>query len=122
MVSNSILNRKLLDMMFCYINYMTEEYITKVLPHSVKFYLPRTEGYMDVVKEIASRYGSMSLIEFDGYFEGKFEPVKYTRLEVHTEIMEEQKFIEYANNIRLRLKQNSLAVEFDNKLVLVIKS
>jgi hypothetical protein len=97
-------------------------YITKVLPHSVKFYLPRTEGYMDVVKEIASRYGSMSLIEFDGYFEGKFEPVKYTRLEVHTDIMEEQKFIEYADVIRSRLKQNSLAVEFDNKLILVIKS
>jgi hypothetical protein len=97
-------------------------YITKVLPHSVKFYLPRTEGYMDVVKEIASRYGSMSLIEFDGYFEGKFEPVKYTRLEVHTDIMEEQKFIGYADVIRSRLKQNSLAVEFDNKLILVIKS
>ena len=96
-------------------------YITKVLPHSVKIYLPRTEGYMDVVKEIASKYGSMSLIEFDGYFEGKFEPVKYTRLEVHTEIMEEQRFIEYANKIRLRLKQNSLALEFDNKLVLVIE-
>ncbi len=99
-----------------------QRYITKVLPHSVKFYLPRTEGYMDVVKEIASKYGSMSLIEFDGYFEGKFEPVKYTRLEVHTEIMEEQNFIEYANKIRSRLKQNSLAVEFDNKLILVIKS
>lgn len=97
-------------------------YITKVLPHSVKFYLPRTEGYMDVVKEIASRYGSVSLIEFDGYFEGKFEPAKYTRLEVHTEIMQEQKFIEYANKIRLRLKQNSLAVEFDNKLILIVES
>ncbi|HXW12691.1 MAG TPA: hypothetical protein VD694_08020 [Nitrososphaeraceae archaeon] len=77
---------------------------------------------MDVVKEIASRYGSMSLIEFDGYFEGKFEPAKYTRLEVHTEIMREQKFIEYANKIRLRLKQNSLAVEFDNKLILIVES
>lgn len=101
---------------------MTEEvYITKVLPHSIKFYLPRTEGYMDVVKEIASRYGSMSLIELDGYFEGKFEPVKYTRLEVHTEILNEQSVIGYANNIRIRLKQNSLAVEFDNKLILVVK-
>jgi hypothetical protein len=49
--------------------------------------LPRIEGFMDVVKEIVSRFGSMSLIEFDGYFEGKFEPVKYTRLEVHTEII-----------------------------------
>ena len=98
-----------------------EVFITKVLPHSIKFYLPRTEGYMDVVKEIASRYGSMSLIEFDGYFEGKFEPAKYTRLEVHTEILSEQSVIEYANNIRIRLKQNSLAVEFDNKLILVVK-
>lgn len=98
-----------------------EVYITKVLPHSIKFYLPRTEGYMDVVKEIASRYGSMSLFELDGYFEGKFEPAKYTRLEVHTEILNEQSVIEYANNIRIRLKQNSLAVEFDNKLILVVK-
>ena len=99
-----------------------DDYITKVLPHSVKFYLPRTEGYMDVVKEIASRHGSMTLIEFDGYFEGKLEPEKYTRLEIHTEKMEEQKFVQYANDIRLRLKQNSLAVEFDNKLILVTKS
>ena len=101
---------------------MAEEfYTTKVLPHSIKFYLPRTEGYMDVVKEIASRYGSMSLIEFDGYFEGKFEPEKYTRLEVHAETMEEQQVIEYANSIRSRLKQNSLGVEVDNKLILVIE-
>ena len=101
---------------------MVEEfYTTKVLPHSIKFYLPRTEGYMDVVKEIASKYGSMSLIEFDGYFEGKFEPEKYTRLEVHAEIMEEQKIIEYANKIRKRLKQNSLGLEVDNKLILVVK-
>lgn len=99
-----------------------EVYSTKVLPHSIKFYLPRTEGYMDVVKEIASRYGSMSLIEFDGYFEGKFEPEKYTRLEVHAEIMEEQHVIEYANKIRIRLKQNSLGVEFDNKMILVVKA
>ena len=61
-----------------------ESYVTKVLPNSIKFYIPRTEGFMDVVKEIVSQYGSMSLIEFDGYFKGKFEPVKYTRLEVHT--------------------------------------
>ena len=61
-----------------------ESYVTKVLTDSIKFYIPRTEGFMDVVKEIVSKYGSMSLIEFDGYFEGKFEPVKYTRLEVHT--------------------------------------
>ena len=101
---------------------MTKEfYTTKVLPHSIKFYLPRTEGYMDVVKEIASEYGSMSLIEFDGYFEGKFEPEKYTRLEVHAEILDERQVIEYANAIRARLKQNSLGLEVDNKLILVTK-
>ena len=99
-----------------------ESYITKVLPHSIKFYLPRTEGYMDVVKEIVSRFGSVSLTELDGYFEGKFEPVKYMRLEVHTEIIEERHVIEYANKIRIRLKQNSLAFEFNNKLILVVKN
>jgi len=77
---------------------------------------------MGVVKEIVSRFGSMSLIEFDGYFEGKFEPVKYTRLEVHTEIIEEQNVIEYANKIRIRLKQNSLALELNNKLILIVKN
>src|SRR6266498_3908247 len=55
---------------------MTEEsYVTKVLPHWIKFYIPRTEGFMDVVKEIVSQYGSMSLIEFAGYFEGRFDPI-----------------------------------------------
>ena len=98
-----------------------ESYVTKVLPDSIKFYIPRTEGFMDVVKEIVSRYGSMSLIEFDGYFEGKFEPVKYTRLEVHTANVDEQQIIEYANRIRVKLKQSSLAFEFNNKLLLVTK-
>lgn len=97
-------------------------YITKVLPNSVKFYLPRTEGYLDIVKEIASRYGSMSLIEFDGYFEGRFEPVKYTRVEVHTTSIDEQDIVEYANVIRAKLRQESLALEFNNKLILVIKN
>lgn len=77
---------------------------------------------MEVVKEIVSLYGSMSLIEFDGYFEGKFEPVKYTRLEVHTANVNEQQIIEYANNIRTKLKQTSLAIEYNNKLLLVTKS
>jgi len=98
-----------------------ESYITKVFPQSIKFYLPRTEGYMDVVKEIVSKYDSISLIEFDGYFEGKFEPVKYTRLEVHTTKVEERHVIEYANKIRNRLRQNSLALELNDKLILVIK-
>ena len=77
---------------------------------------------MEVVKEIVSLYGNMSLIEFDGYFEGKFEPVKYTRLEVHTANVNEQQIIEYANNIRTKLKQSSLAIEYNNKLFLVTKS
>jgi hypothetical protein len=49
---------------------------SRPFPNSIKFYLPRVEGYLDVVREIAGRYGSMSLIEFDGYFEGKFKPIK----------------------------------------------
>ena len=98
-----------------------DSYVSKVLPDSIKFYIPRTEGFMDVVKKIVSKYGSMSLIEFDGYFEGKFEPVKYTRLEVHTANVNEEDITEYANNIRMMLKQNSLAFEFNNKLLLVSK-
>ena len=98
-----------------------EKYATKVLPNSVKFYLPRTEGYLDIVKEIASQYGSMSLIEFDGYFEGRFEPVKYTRIEVHTTAVDENNIVKYANTIRSKLNQESLALEFNNKLILVSK-
>ena len=99
-----------------------ESYVTKILPDSIKFYIPRTEGFMDVVKEIVSKYGSMSLIEFDGYFEGKFEPVKYTRLEVHTANVNEREIIEYANLIRIKLGQHSLAFEVNNKLMLVLKA
>ena len=98
-----------------------DSYVAKVLSDSIKFYIPRTEGFMDVVKKIVSKYGSMSLIEFDGYFEGKFEPVKYTRLEVHTANVNEEDITEYANKIRMMLKQNSLALEFNNKLLLVSK-
>ena len=98
---------------------VTNTYEVKVLPNSIKFYLPRVEGYLDVVREIASRYGSMSLIEFDGYFEGKFEPIKYTRVEVHTTSINEKNIIEYANAVRVKLEQKSLALEFNNKLILV---
>ena len=98
---------------------VTNTYEVKALPNSIKFYLPRVEGYLDVVREIASRYGSMSLIEFDGYFEGKFEPIKYTRVEVHTTDMNEKSIIEYANAVRVKLEQKSLALEFNNKLILV---
>jgi len=63
----------------------------------------------------------MSLIEFDRYFGGKFEPVKYTWLEVHTSNLEEH-IIEYPNKIRTKLTQQSLGFEFNNKLLLVIKA
>jgi hypothetical protein len=74
---------------------------------------------MEILKEIAAEYGSMSLFEFDGYFEGKFEPVKYMRVEVHTTDVDEQKIVEYANDVRSRLRQRSLAFEYNNKLIMV---
>ncbi|MGB7664573.1 MAG: hypothetical protein WBL67_17715 [Nitrososphaeraceae archaeon] len=91
----------------------------KVLQNSVKFYLPRLEGYSEIVRTIADEYGNMSLIEFDGYFEGKLEPVKYTRVEVHTGVIDERKVIRFADRIRIKLKQTSLAFEFNNRLILV---
>jgi hypothetical protein len=95
------------------------EYEIKTFPNSVRFYLPRTEGYLEILKEIAAEYGSMSLFEFDGYFEGKFEPVKYMRVEVHTTDVDEHNIVEYANEVRSRLRQRSLAFEYNNKLILV---
>lgn len=92
---------------------------TRVFNDSVKFYLPRVEGYLEVVRDMAAKYGGMSLVEFDGYFEGKFEPVKYMRAEIHTSNIDERKMIDTADNIRRRLKQKSLAFEFNNKLILV---
>jgi hypothetical protein len=47
------------------------------------------------------------------------EPTKYTRVEIHTNDMDEKKMTETANQIRVRLKQKSLAFEFNNKLILV---
>lgn len=32
----------------------------KILQNSVKFYLPRLEGYSEIVRTIADEYGSMS--------------------------------------------------------------
>jgi len=98
------------------------EYEIKIFPTSVRFYLPRTEGYMEVLKEIAAEYGSMSLFEFDGYFEGKFEPVKYMRVEVHTTDVDEQNIVKYANEVPSKLQQRSLAFEYNNKLILVSSS
>jgi hypothetical protein len=68
---------------------------------------------------MASKYGGMSLIEFDGYFEGRFEPIKYTRVEIHTNDIDEKQMTTSANQIRIALKQKSLAFEFNNKLILV---
>ena len=77
----------------------------KILQNSVKFYLPRIEGYSEIVRTNADEYGNMSLIEFDGYFEGKLEPKKYTRVEVHTDEIDEEKIISFADNIRIKLNQ-----------------
>lgn len=87
----------------------------------MKFYLPRVEGYLEIVREMASQYTGMSLIEFDGYFKGRFEPVKYTRIEIHTNDIDEKQLMGLANKLRLSLKQESLAFEFNNKLILVGK-
>jgi len=51
-------------------------YRASVLNDSVKFYFPRVEVYLEIVREMASQYGAISLIEFDGYFKGRFGPVK----------------------------------------------
>ena len=93
----------------------------KILENSVKFYLPRLEGYSEIIRTIADEYGNMSLIEFDGYFEGKLEPVKYTRVEVHTDELDEERIVSFADKVRIKLKQTSLAFEFNNSLVLVSK-
>lgn len=96
-----------------------KQYSVRVLNDSVKFYLPRVEGYLEVVREMASQYSGMSLIEFDGYFEGRFEPVKYTRIEIHTNDIDEDQMMDTANRVRLALRQESLAFEFNNKLILI---
>ena len=97
----------------------SDKFNVKTLKDSVKLYLPRVEGYLEIVRSMASKYGGMSLIEFDGYFEGKFEPVKYTKVEIHTNDIDEQFMMKAANDIRIALKQKSLAFEFNNKLILV---
>jgi hypothetical protein len=96
-----------------------DKFSIRTFRDSVKFYLPRVEGYLEIVREMASQYGGMSLIEFDGYFKGRFEPVKYTRVEIHTNDTDENQMTETANRLRLALNQESLAFEFNNKLILV---
>ncbi len=97
----------------------SNNYNVKILENSIKFYLPRVEGYLEVIRKLASEYSGMSLIEFDGYFEKKYEPVKYVRAEVHTSEIDVEHMIEFANNIRNVLKQKSLAIEYNNQLILV---
>lgn len=91
----------------------------KKLKNSIKFYLPRVEGYLEVLNGLSKEFEGMSLIEFDGYFEKKVEPAKYVRAEVHTGKINERKVIDQANQIRERLNQKSLAVEINGQLVLV---
>lgn len=91
----------------------------KRLNNSIKFYLPRTEGYMEVIKDLSSEYMGMSLIEFDGYFERKVEPAKYVMVQVHVDKMIEENIIDQANAIRNKLRQRSLAIELNNELILV---
>jgi hypothetical protein len=95
------------------------KYNVKILKNSIKYYLPRVEGYLEVIRKLASEYGGMSLIEFDGYFEKKYEPVKYVRAEVHVSEIDVENIIDFANNIRNVLKQKSLAIEYNNQLILV---
>ena len=97
-------------------------YNTRVLKHAIKFYLPRTEGYLEIIRHIADQYGAMYLIEFDGYFEGKFEPTKYMLVGVHVNDIKEEDLIGFANKIRIMLKQKSLAFELNNRLILVEES
>ncbi|VFJ15274.1 conserved protein of unknown function [Candidatus Nitrosocosmicus franklandus] len=89
------------------------------LKNSIKFYLPRIEGYLEVLNSLLVEFEGMSLIEFDGYFEKKVEPAKYVRAEVHIDKMNERKIIKQANQIRKRLDQKSLAIEINGQLVLI---
>lgn len=97
----------------------SKDYKTRRLRNSIKFYLPRVEGYLEVVKKLSSEFDGMSLIEFDGYFEKKIEPAKYVRVEVHTKRIKEKDIIKQANDLRKILKQKSIAIEVNNELLLV---
>lgn len=74
---------------------------------------------MEIVRHIAEQYGAMSLIEFDGYFEGRFEPTKYMLVGVHANNVNQDRLLDFANEIRIKLKQKSLALELNNQLILV---
>ena len=96
-----------------------KSYKIKTFNDSIKVYLPRVEGYNDIIKDITLKYGALSIFEFDGYFEGKFEPTKYIRVEIHANGVNKEKMMEFANKIRINLKQKSLAYEFNNNLILL---
>ena len=96
-----------------------QKFKIKTFDYSIKFYLPRTQGYLEIMKKMKNEYGNMSLYEFDGYFKGEFEPIKYTRVEIHSNYLDETKLIRSANRMRKKLKQQSLAFEIDNKLIIV---
>jgi len=89
------------------------------LKNSIKFYLPRKEGYLEVVKKLSNEFEGMTLIEFDGYFENKIEPTKYVRVEVHKNKLTEKDLIKQANDLRKNLKQKSIAIEINNEMILV---
>ena len=89
------------------------------LRNSIKFYLPRIEGYLEVVKKLSSEFEGMTLIEFDGYFEKKIEPTKYVRVEVHKNKLNEKSLIKQANDLRKILKQKSTAIEINNEMLLI---
>lgn len=94
-------------------------YTVHKLRNSIKFYLPRTEGYLEVVKRLSSEFEGMTLIEFDGYFEKKIEPTKYVRIEVHKNKINVKDLIKQANDLRKILKQKSIAIEINNEMILV---
>jgi hypothetical protein len=43
----------------------------------------------------------------------------YVRAEIHTNNIDEKRMIKFANKIRLKLKQTSLAIEYNNRLLLI---
>lgn len=51
-----------------------KDFRVQKLRNSIKFYLPRIEGYLEVVKKLSSEFEGTTLIEFDGYFEKKSNP------------------------------------------------
>ena len=98
---------------------IARDFRVQKLRNSIKFYLPRIEGYLEVVKKLSSEFEGMTLIEFDGYFEKKIEPTKYVRVEVHKNKLNEKSLIKQANGLRKILKQKSIAIEINNEMILV---